>query len=88
MTRHLSAHTYHLIDAEFIRAHIKHDGHTPRSQRVTDHEALVILVEEVGEVARALTYDEHSITHLVAELLSVAAMTAAWLERLIDCSDP
>lgn len=70
------------IDGEFARAFKKHDGRTPRSHSVGDHESLIVLVEEVGEVARAMTYDEGSDDALYAELIQVATMAAAWAERI------
>ena len=70
------------IDGEFARAYRKHKGRTPRSHWVGDDEALAILVEEVGEVARAITYDNGDPDKLAAELLQVATMAAAWYERL------
>lgn len=79
-TIHPAIHT--AIDLEFNRGHTKHHGLTPRSHKVGDLSSLVILVEEVGEVARALTYDEGDPDHLYAELVQVAAMAAAWAERL------
>lgn len=81
------------IDAEFARAYAKHDGKTPRSWAIrtyaadADHAAFVILAEEVGEVARALTYDEGDPDNLLAELIQVAWMAAAWAERLMIRGD-
>lgn len=70
------------IDAEFFMAYAKHKGQTPRSHGVGDHQSLVVLVEEVGEVARAMTYDEGDVDKLYAELIQVATMAAAWAERI------
>lgn len=77
---HLSRLTLDAIESEYVRAHIKHSGHTPKSERMSDGERLAILVEEVGEVARAVTYDNGNIDNLIAELIQVAAMSAAWAE--------
>ncbi|GHJ59157.1 hypothetical protein NOK12_16750 [Nocardioides sp. OK12] len=76
-----------LIDHEFAAAYAKHNGKTPRSHGVGDATSLVVLVEEVGEVARAMTYDEGDIDNLAAELIQVATMAAAWAERLIVRGD-
>jgi hypothetical protein len=66
-----------------INAEVKHGtNNTPRSKEMTDPERLVVLVEEVGEVARAITYDEGDKDALVGELLQVAAMAMAWVEGL------
>lgn len=82
MKQQIDAEIHDAIDAEFARAYAKHSGKTPRSWSVGDATSLIVLVEEVGEVARALTYDEGDQEQLVAELIQVAAMAAAWAERL------
>jgi NTP pyrophosphatase (non-canonical NTP hydrolase) len=45
-----------------------------------DQQRLTVLVEEVGEVARAILQDQPD--ELRAELVQVAAVAAAWLEGL------
>lgn len=77
---HLSQLTLDAIAAEYIRAHVKHSGHTPKSPRMTDGERLAVLVEEVGEVARAITYDNGNVDNLIKELIQVSAMAAGWIE--------
>lgn len=77
---HLSHLTLDAIAAEYVRAHVKHAGHTPKSQHMSDGERLAILGEEFGEVCRAVTYDNRNPEKLVAELIQVAAMAAAWIE--------
>lgn len=68
------------IQAEATRACVKH-GHdnTPIGSKLTREQKLVVLVEEVGEVARALTYDQDD-SGLVGELIQVAAMAAMWAQ--------
>lgn len=77
-----------LIRAEYDRAHTKHDGNTPANPAMSDHDRAAILLEEVGEVARALTPDAHTETghagNLADELIQTATMAAAWLQHLID----
>ncbi len=81
--RAFDALTHAAVDAEIIKAEVKHGtNNTPRSKEMTDPERLVVLVEEVGEVARAITYDEGDKDALVGELLQVAAMAMAWVEGL------
>lgn len=70
------------IDREFARAYRKHHGQTARA--TDDATALVVLVEEVGEVARAMTYDEGSEQALLDELVQVANVAAAWADRLMN----
>lgn len=66
------------VKTEFKRAVDKHGfDNTPASPKVSDGEMLKILVEEVGEVARAMTYDEGSTENLITELIQVATMAAA-----------
>lgn len=77
---HLSNLTLDAIAAEYVRAHVKHAGHTPKSIHMSDGERLTVLVEEIGEVARAITYDNGDPEELVKELIQVAAMSAAWAE--------
>lgn len=80
---HLSPVTMQCIEAEYTRAHIKHAGHTPKNPRMSDGERLAILVEEIGEVARAMTYDNGSLENLRDELIQVAAMAGAHAEYVM-----
>lgn len=77
---HLSSLTLNAVNAEYTRAHVKHTGWTPNNDRMSDGERLAILMEEVGEVARAITYDNSNDENLVSELIQVSAMAAAWAE--------
>ena len=64
---------------EVNRAIVKHGWElTPLNPSRTDQENFVVLVEEVGEVARAMTYDESDDIMLYQELIQVAAMAMAW----------
>ena len=76
------------VRAEYDRAHTKHDGNTPANPAMSDHDRAAILLEEVGEVARALTPDAHTpVGHageLTSELIQTATMAAAWLQHLIN----
>lgn len=66
------------VETEFKRAVAKHGVHqTPADPDMRSEEAFIILSEEVGEVARALTYDEGSEENAVDELVQVAAMAIA-----------
>lgn len=72
------------LRAEMARAIEKHGKQqTPINSQMNDREKLVILVEEVGEVARAMTYDEGDAAELKAELLQVAAMAGMWYMSLM-----
>ena len=69
------------VQIEIRRAIAKHGpARTPLSVTMADSEKLVILVEEVGEVARAITYDEADPRALYNELIQVAAMAMTWAE--------
>lgn len=69
---------------EMLRAIRKHGiRRTPLSTDPTDTAMkLAVLVEEVGEVASALTYDRGDRENLKAELVQVAAMALAWRASL------
>ena len=85
----LSDLTLSAIQAEATRAHLKHGEHSMLGPRYSSGDRLAILVEEVGEVARELTYDHGGAgsgdgrrDELVKELIQVAAMAASWVEYL------
>lgn len=79
------------VVAEYERARIKHLGRTPFSPEVNEPTKFVILAEEIGEVARALTPDADTpVGHaapLRDELVQVAAMALAWCARIIADAD-
>lgn len=86
----LSDATLTAIQAEATRAHLRHGDHSMLGPDYSSGDRLAILMEEVGEVARELTYD-HGGTgadhqgrrdELVKELIQVAAMAATWIEFL------
>ena len=79
----LSALTLNAIQAEATRAHLKHGEHSMLGPHYTSGDRLAILVEEVGEVAHEMTYDQDGDRgKLVRELIQVAAMAATWIEYL------
>jgi NTP pyrophosphatase (non-canonical NTP hydrolase) len=74
-----------LVNSEMLRAANKHGWwNTPAGGNFSAEKNFIILSEEVGEVARALTYDEGSLEDLKAELLQVATMSLAFLYSLRD----
>lgn len=82
----LSDITLAAIQAEATRAHLKHGQDSMLGPEQTSGQRLAILVEEVGEVAHELTYDQGGRDgrrdELVKELIQVAAMAASWVEHL------
>lgn len=68
-----------VINAARIRAHEKHGTNSVESIDHDDPRWLAILVEEVGEVAHALTYDADP-TRLADELVDVLTVASAWLD--------
>lgn len=63
---------------EINRAIVKHGiDETPLTPTVSGTAAFIILAEEVGEVARALTRDEGDVLDYEKELIEVAAMATA-----------
>lgn len=69
--------------AERERAHLKHGADSIEGVTGSDANArmLAILVEEIGEVAHEMTYDQDG-SGLRAELVQVMAVTWAWLDKL------
>lgn len=64
-------------------AHAKHGRNSIEAMAVTGPAMLVILTEELGEVAHALTYDGPT-DELRAELIDVLAVASAWVDKLDD----
>lgn len=81
---YLTNDTFDDIEDEIARAIEKHGvDQTPLNPSMAMHEKFIILVEEVGEVARAMTYDEGgSAAKLYEELIQVATMSAAMAQSL------
>ena len=69
-----------LIRLERYRQEVKHSDESTASVTNTDAKRLAILVEEVGEVAHAMTYDAADEDELMKELVQVAAVAIAWVE--------
>lgn len=83
----INEHTLKAVQAESARAHAKHGERSLLGDALTTTERLAALIEEVGEVARLLTYDNaQGRDELVKELLQVASVAASWAEWL-DESD-
>lgn len=71
------------IQASMVSAVYKHGrAQTPLNPEMSNEVKLVILVEEVGEVARAMTYDNGSKDALIKELLQTAAMALSWAQSI------
>lgn len=72
-----------LINAARAAAHRKHGENSIEAVPAGDPRWLPILVEEIGEVAHAQTYDSgaDNIT-LAGEILDVMAVASAWLDAL------
>lgn len=71
-----------LLDLARRRQQAKHGNQTPANPMMDPHWKLTVLVEEVGEVARALQDSQDDPDHLAAELIDVAAVALAWLESI------
>lgn len=72
------------INEELSSAVRKHGiFRTPFNPEMDVRDAYIILAEEVGEVARALTYDEGNTIALYDELIQVAAMASAMAVAVI-----
>lgn len=77
-----------LAREEYIRASKKHPGMTLECDGHTDETRLFALVEEIGEVAACLTYDNEAETghgsDLESEVIQVIALALAWATRYLD----
>lgn len=73
---------------EYSRATKKHPGMTLECDGHTDATRLFALVEEIGEVAACLTYDNDAETghnsDLESEVIQVIALALAWATRYLD----
>lgn len=73
---------------EYIRSTKKHPGMTLECGGHTDSTRLFALVEEIGEVAACLTYDNDAETghnsDLKSEATQVIALALAWATRYLD----
>ena len=73
---------------EYSRAAKKHPGMTLECDGHTDATRLFALVEEIGEVAACLTYDNDAETghnsDLESEAIQVIALALAWATRYLD----
>lgn len=77
-----------LAQEEYLRATRKHPGMTLECGGHTDETRLFALVEEIGEVAACLTYDNDAETghnsDLESEVIQVIALALAWATRYLD----
>ena len=73
---------------EYVQATKKHPGMTLECDGHTDDTRLFALVEEIGEVAACLTYDNDAETghgsDLESEAIQVIALALAWATRYLD----
>lgn len=73
---------------EYIRSTEKHPGMTLECDGHSDETRLFALVEEIGEVAACLTYDNGAETghgsDLESEAIQVIALALAWATRYLD----
>lgn len=94
LTEVLSTQLLFALRAEATRAHLKHSspvhgGGSLLDPTLSDQKRLAALMEEVGEVARVLTYDgmrDQTVgnrdSHLLTELVQVANVAMTWAEML------
>lgn len=71
---------FQAIAAERTRQMVKHPGHTIADDSTELYKKLAILVEEVGEVSRAMLDGKPD--DMRKELVEVAACAVGWLESL------
>lgn len=63
-----------------VQAHTKHSGSSLEDEPADSPRWLPALVEEIGEVANALTYDGPA--NLRAELIDVIVVASAWVAAI------
>lgn len=63
-----------------MAAHVKHGEKSIEKLSSVDRAWLPVLVEEIGEVANAMTYD--GAADMRAELIDVMAVASAWIDAL------
>lgn len=68
------------VRTEEQRARQKHGDHTPLNPKMDRRDKLVVLVEELGEVGRCLTYDQDHAGSLRNELIQLATMALMWAD--------
>lgn len=66
------------VRTEMRRAREKHGTHSLDGDAMTDVLRLSALIEEVGEAARAMTYDRDHAESLYKELIQVASIALTW----------
>ncbi|EYR64662.1 hypothetical protein N866_07060 [Actinotalea ferrariae CF5-4] len=78
------------VVAEYARAKAKHGEMTLDGPAASDVLRLAALVEEVGEVGTAMSYDRGSTSNLYAELVQVATVAITWAAYLLpeDIDEP
>lgn len=75
----MTAHVHREVELARRAAHDKHGANSIEAQPWDSSRWLPILVEEVGEVANALTYDGPA-NKLRDELIDVLAVASAWVD--------
>ncbi len=77
----ISDGTINRVRVEAKRAWDKHGpDQTPLNPQMDRRDKLVILAEELGEVARCLTYDQDHAGELEKELIQLATMALMWTD--------
>lgn len=72
---------YQEVERARLKAHEKHGENSIEVEPADSPRWLAILVEEIGEVANALTYDGPQ-DNLRAELVDVLAVASAWVASI------
>lgn len=75
---------YSAMRVEYDRARAKHGERTLDSSVPTAEQRYYALLEEVGEIARALTYDREHAGALSEEITQLGGLALAWLAFLLS----
>lgn len=87
MRTELSSEILDAVRIESKRAHEKHvdNGGSIFDPNMPTAQKLAALVEEAGEVARAMTYDgDKGTEHLIEELVQLGNVALTWADCLSD----
>jgi len=72
---------YREVEHARLKAHTKHGDNSIEVEPADSPRWLAVLVEEVGEIANALTYDGPR-DNVRAELIDVLAVATAWVAAI------
>jgi NTP pyrophosphatase (non-canonical NTP hydrolase) len=70
---------------EIVQERQRQDAKWGTHRDLTDFQWLTVIVEEVGEIGRAILQNKHDDVH--KEIVQVAAVAVAWLECIAEFAE-